>query len=145
MCIERFFKERKYPMIALHTLAEFNEDKKAAKRFTRRYLPLSLSCVAALLCLGASIIIPICNQKQRDDSIPEIFVGLAGVSFAVSIGLFVVTWRRMVSEIPISPQSRQPLEIYQLEDTAKEGKYELVYLCRQSHTYFRIVFKVPSI
>lgn len=137
-----FCKEREYPKIALHALAGFSEDKQAARRFTYRFLPWSLSCVAALLCFGTFIFIPLYLQKY--DPVPQIYVFLAGTSFALCLVLSVATWRRMVAGVPVSPRSGQPMEVYQLEDTVKEEKYELVYLCRQSHTYFRMVFKAPG-
>jgi hypothetical protein len=137
-----FCKEREYPRISLQTLLGFTEDKQAARRFTYRFLPWSLGSVAALLCFGVFLFIPLYIGKY--DPVPQIFVILAGVSFTVCIVLFGITWRRMVSGVPVSPRSGQPMEVYQLEDTVKDEKYELVYICRQSHTYFRLVFKAPG-
>ncbi len=142
MRMTMFCKEKEYPVIALQALEGFSEDKEAAKRFTWRYLPWTLSCVAALLCFGACIIMPICLKQA--DPVPPVYVLLAGTFFALCLGLFVAAWRRMVEGVPVSPRSGQPMEVYRLEDTIKEGKYELVYLCRQSHTYFRMVFKAPG-
>jgi hypothetical protein len=137
-----FCKEKQYPMITLDALSGFNEDKRAAARFARRFWPLSLSCVAALLCFGASILIPL--FRGQSDPVPQVYVALAGTCFAVAVVLFIVTWRRMVSHIPVSQQTLKPMEVFQLQDTIKDGKYELVYLCRQSQTFFRVVFKAPG-
>lgn len=137
-----FCKEKPYPMIALESLSGFTENKRAANRFARRFWPLSLSCVAALLCVGVFIFIPL--YRGQADSAPQIYVVLAGVSFVVTVVLFIITWRRMVSYIPISQHTLKPMEIFQLQDTIKDGKYELVYLCRQSQTFFRVVFKAPG-
>ena len=142
MAVMFFCKEKHYPMITLDALSGFTEDKRAAARFARRFWPLSLSCVAALLCFGAFIFIP--GFRGQSDPVPQIYVVLAGVSFAVAVVLFIVTWRRMVSHIPVSQQTSQSMEIFQLQDTIKDGKYELVYLCRQSQTFFRVVFKAPG-
>ena len=129
-------------MITLRALAGFSEDKEAARRFTNRFLPWSLSCVAALLSFIAFIFIP--GWIGKYDPMPQIYVLPAGASLALCLGLSVATWRRMVAGVPVSPRSGQPMEIYQLEDTVNEGKYELVYLCRQSRTFFRMVFKAPG-
>jgi protein-S-isoprenylcysteine O-methyltransferase Ste14 len=129
-------------MITLDALSGFAEDKRAARRFARRFWPLSLSCVASLLCFGAFLFIPL--YRGHSDPMPQIYVVLAGISFAVTIVLFSVTWRRMVADIPVSQHSSKPMEVFQLQDTIKEGKYELVYLCRQSRTFFRIVFRAPG-
>jgi hypothetical protein len=137
-----FCTEKHYPTIPLQALAGFSEDKTASRRYTRRFLHLHLSCVAALLSFGAFICIPI--FRGQCDNVPQIYVILAGVSFLVMIVLFVITWRRMVGGVPISPQSGKPMEVYRLEDTVIEGKYELVYLCRQSQTFFRMVFVAPG-
>jgi uncharacterized membrane protein YsdA (DUF1294 family) len=137
-----FCTKKDYPTITLQALAGFSEDKTAARRYTRRFLHLSLSCVAALLSFGAFICIPI--FRGQGDSVPQIYVVLAGVSLLVAIVLFVITWRRMVGGVPISPRSGRPMEVYRLEDTVKEGRYELVYLCRQSQTFFRMVFGAPG-
>ena len=137
-----FCNERPYPIITLDALSGFTEDKQAATRFSRRFLPFSLSCAAAFLCFGAFIVIPL--VQGHTESVPQIYVVLAGVSFAVALLLFVVTWRRMVAYIPVSPHSSEPMEVFQLQDTIKDGKYELVYLCRQNQTFFRIVFSVSG-
>jgi hypothetical protein len=133
-----FCKEKNYPMISLQSLEGFSEDKQSQQCFTRRFYPLSIGCVVLLLCFGACLLIPI--FKEQGDAVPLIYVVLGGVSFMVCIVLFVITWRRMVGAVPICQQSGQPMEVYQLEDTLKEGKYELVYLCRQSRTFFRVVY-----
>jgi len=140
--INRFCKEKEYPRIALHNLAGFNEDKQAAKKFVRRFLPWTMSLFGAFVCFGACIILPLWTQKY--DPVPHIYVLVGGLSFAVGIALFVVLWRRMVAGVPISPHSGQVMEVYQLEDTLKDEKYELIYICRQSRTYFRMVFKSPG-
>ena len=85
-------------MIALHALAGFSEDKEAARRFVNRFWPWSLGCVAALLSSGAFIFIP--GWIGKYDPVPQIYVLLAGASFAFCIGLFVATWRRMVAAVP---------------------------------------------
>jgi hypothetical protein len=137
-----FCKEKQYPMITLDELSGFAENKRAAARFARRFWPLSLSCVAAFLCFGAFIFIPL--FRGESDPVPQICVVLAGVSFAALIVLFIITWRRMISHTPISQQTSNPMEVFQLQDTVKDGKYELVYLCRQSQTFFRVVFRAPG-
>jgi hypothetical protein len=141
--IALFCEPKNYPMIGLNALAGFSEDKEAERRFTQRFLPGSLSCLAALLCFGACIVIPICTQKRAEDAVPHVYIILAAAFFVLSVGFFIATWRRMVREAPVSPRSGKPMEVYQLENTVKESKYELVYLCRQSRTYFRMVFKEP--
>ena len=93
-------------------------------------------------CFGAFILVPL--FRGQADSVPPIYVLLAGVSFAGAVVLFIITWRRMVSYIPISEHTLKPMEIFQLQDTIKDGKYELVYLCRESQTFFRVVFKKPG-
>ena len=98
-----FCKEKQYPMITLDELSAFIEDKRAGARFARRFWPFSLSCVAALLCFGAFISIPL--FRGQSDPVPQIYVVLAGVSFGAVIVLFVITWRRMVSHIPTSQQT----------------------------------------
>ena len=140
--INRFCKEKEYPRIALHTLAGFSEDKQAAKKFMLRFLPWTLSLFAAFVCFGACIILPLWTQKY--DPVPQIYVVGAGLSFAIGIALFIALWRRIVAEVPISPRSGQPMEVYQLEDTLKDEKYELIYVCHQSRTYFRMVLKSPG-
>jgi len=137
-----FYKQKQYPMIQLEALSGFTEDKRAAARFARRFRPLSLSCVAALLCFGACICIPLI--QGHSNSVPQIYVVLAGVSFTAAIVIHNITWRRMVSYIPISQQTSKPMEVFQLQDTVKDGRYELVYLCRQSQTFFRVVFGKPG-
>ena len=138
-----FCKEKQYPMITLDELSGFTEDKRAAARFARRFWPLSLSCVAAFLCFGAFICIPL--FRGQSDSVPQIYIVLAGASFVAAIVLFIIAWRRMVSHIPVSQQTSKPVEVFQLQDTIRDGKYELVYLCRQSHTFFRVVFRAPGV
>jgi hypothetical protein len=140
--MRRFCKDKEYPLIALKALTGFSEDKEGARRFTYRFLPGSLSCVAALLGFGACIAIPLFRKQY--DPVPQIYIVLAGASFVIGIALFVATWRRMVAAVPISTRSGQPMEIYRLEDTIKDEKYELVYVCRKSRTYFRIVFGAPG-
>jgi hypothetical protein len=137
-----FCKEKKYPLIALNALSGFSEDKVAARRFIYRFLPWSLSCVAALLGFGACIAIPLFRKQY--DPVPQVYIVLAGASFALGIACFVATWRRMVGAVAISPRSGRPMEVYRLEDTIKDEKYELVYICRESRTYFRMVFGVPD-
>jgi hypothetical protein len=137
-----FCKEKEYPLIALNALTGFSEDKAAARRFTYRFLPWSMSCVAAMLGFGVCIAIPLFRKQY--DPVPQIYILLAGASFAIGIAFFVATWRRMVAAAPISPRSGQPMETYRLEDTIKDEKYELVYICRKSRTYFRIVFGAPG-
>jgi hypothetical protein len=137
-----FSIERHYPMITLEALSGFAEDKQAAKCFARRFWPLSLSCVASLLCFGAFLFFPL--YRGQTDPMPQIYVVLAGVSFAVAIVLFSVRLRRMVADIPVSRHSSKPMEVFQLQDTVKDGKYELVYLCRQSQTFFRVAFRTPG-
>jgi hypothetical protein len=82
--------------------------------------------------------------REQSDLVPQIYVVLAGASFAAAIVLFIITWRRMVSHLPVSQQTSKPTELFQLQDTIGDGKYELVYLCRQSHTFFRVVFRSPG-
>ncbi len=130
-------------MIALESLSGFTENKRAATRFARRFWPLSLSCVVAFFSFAVFMIIPFLRGQLNP--VPQIYVVLAGISFAITVVLFIITWRRMVSYIPISQHTLEPMEIFRLQDTIKEGKYELVYLCRQSRTFFRVVFKSPSI
>ena len=137
-----FCTEKHYPRITLDALSSFREDKQAARRFAHRFLPLSFACVVALVCFGLFIFIPI--HQEWGETVPRIYVVLAMASFAVCGVVFILTWRRMVRAVPISPQSKQPMEVYRLEDTIKFRKYELVYLCRQSHTFFRMVFKAPA-
>jgi protein-S-isoprenylcysteine O-methyltransferase Ste14 len=137
-----FCTEKRYPTITLDALSDFTEDKRAAERFARRFWPLSFSCVAALLCFGAFIFIPI--FRGQSDSVPQIYVVLGVLSFAVAIVLFVFTWRRMVACVPVGQHSSKPMEVFQLQDTIKEGRYELVYLCRQSRTFFRVVYKAAG-
>ena len=129
-------------MITLDALLGFTEDKRGAARFARRFWPFSLSCVATLLCFGASICIPI--FRDQTDPVPQIYIVMAGVSFAACVVLSIITWRRMVSYIPVSQQTMKPMEVFQLQDTIKDGKYELVYLCRQSQTFFRVVFRTTD-
>jgi len=129
-------------MITLKELSGFTEDKRAAAHFSRRFWPLSLSCVAAFLCCGAFILIPL--FRGQSDPVPQIYVILAGISFAALIVLFVITWRRMVSHVPASQHTSKLMEVFQLQDTIKDRKYELVYLCRQSRTFFRVVFSAPG-
>jgi hypothetical protein len=133
-----FCKEKEYPLIALNSLAGFREDKAAARRFAYRFLPWSLSCVAAFVGVGASLAIPAFGKRY--DPVPQVYMVLAGGCFALCFGLFVVTWHRMVATVPTSSHSGQPMEVYRLEDT-KDRNFELIYLCRKSRTYFRIVFK----
>lgn len=137
-----FCNEKQYPMITLDELSGFTEDKRAATRFARRFWPLSLSCVAALLCFVSFIFIPL--FRGQSDPVPQIYIVLAGASFAAAIVMFIITWRRMVSNLPTSQQTSKPMEVFQLEDSIRDGKYELVYLCRQSHTFFRVVFRAPG-
>jgi hypothetical protein len=137
-----FCKEREYPLIALNTLPGFTEDKAAARRYRCRFLPWSLSCVTALLCFSACIAIPL--WRKQYDPVPQIFMLLSGAFSAVCIVLFVATWRRMFRVIPVSARSGRPMEIYRLEDTIKDEKYELIYICRESRTYFRMVFRSPG-
>jgi hypothetical protein len=135
-------QEKQYPMITLNELSAFTEDKRAEARFARRFWPFSLSCVAAFLGSLAFLFIPISSGKT--DPVPQIYIVLMGVSFAATIVLFVITWRRMVLHIPDSQQTSKPMEVYQLQDTIKDEKYELVYLCRQRRTFFRVVYKAPG-
>jgi hypothetical protein len=137
-----FSPKKRYPMITLDALGGFTEDKLAERDFKRRFLPVISVCILALLCFGVSVIIPL-RQKTCDD-LPLIYGLLAGVSFVIALGSIFCGWYWMIRTAPISPQSRQPMEIYQLEDTIKEGKCELVYLCRRSHTFFRMVFTAPG-
>ncbi|PWU11857.1 MAG: hypothetical protein C5B50_22630 [Verrucomicrobia bacterium] len=139
---DMFCKERDYPLIALNALAGFSEDKLAARRFTYRFLPWSLSCLVAFLGFGASIVIPL--MRKQYDPVPNVYVLTAAASFVLCVGFFVATWRRMVAAVPISPRSGQPMEVYRLEDVLKDKKYELAYICRKSRTYFRVVFKAPG-
>ena len=141
-CQMMFCKEKNYPTIAMDALAGFIEDKEAAKRYSYRFLPWSLSCVAALLCFGACIFIPV--YRGQYDPVAQVYMLMAGVSFALCLGLFVAAWRRMVAEVPVSPRSGKPMEVYRLADTIEGGKYELVYVCRESHTYFRAVYREPG-
>lgn len=133
---------RDHPLITRRSLDGFSEDKEAARRYTRRHLRWSMSCVVALLCFAASITVPI--YKGESNPVPEFYVVSAGASFAACIGLFVMTWRRMVRGIPVSTRSGQPMEVYRLEDTISEGRYELVYVCRLSRTYFTLVYGEPG-
>lgn len=137
-----FCKQIEYPKITLQALVGFDEDSKTARCFTNRFLPWSLSCVAALLCFGACIAAP-CWLKQYDP-VPQIYIVLAATFFALSVVLFFATWRRMVNGAPVSLRSGLPMEVYQLEDTIKDEKYELIYVCRKSRSYFRIVYKAPG-
>jgi hypothetical protein len=137
-----FSKEKQYPMITLDELSGFPENKRAAARFARLFWPLSLSCVAALLSFGAFIFIPL--FRGQSDPVPQIYVVLACVSFATVIVLFIITWRRMVSHTPVSQQTSKTMEVFQLQDTVKDGRYELVYLCRESQTFFRVMFRTPG-
>jgi hypothetical protein len=69
---------------------------------------------------------------------------MAAISIVVAPVLYVKGWRRMVRGVPVSPRSGMPMEAYRLQDTIAEGRYELVYVCPQSRTFFRLVFKDPE-
>ena len=137
-----FCKAKQYPMITLYELSAFTEDKRAGARFARRFWPFSLGCVAAFLCFVTFLFVPI--SSGQTDPVPRIYMVLMGVSFAAAIVLFVITWRRMVSYIPNSQETAKPMEVYQLQETIKLEKYELVYLCRQRRTFFRVVYKAAG-
>ena len=140
-----FRKKPVYPVMALHALAGFCEDKVAAKRFMRRFLPVMLGCVVAFICFGIFVAIPLLFsvQKPGTDTMPT-YLWLAIASF---VGFFVILfggWRRVVGAVPLSLKTGKPMKVYQLEDTMKSGHYELIYVCRESQTYFRIVFSSPG-
>ncbi len=116
-----YCREKHYPMITLESLSGFTEDKGAATRFARLFWPLSLSCITAFLCFGACILIPL--FRGQTDPVPQIYMALAAASFAVVVVLFIITWRRMISYIPVSRQTLKPMEVFQLQDTIKEGRY----------------------
>ena len=137
-----FSPKKRYPMITLDALGGFTEDKLAEKHFKRRFLPLLLVCILAFLCFGVSVIIPL--RHNSGDDLPPIYALLAVISFVIALGSIFCGWYWTIRTVPISPQSRQPMEIYQLEDAVKDGKNELVYLCRYSHTFFRMVFTAPG-
>jgi hypothetical protein len=137
-----FCKEIKYPTISLEALSGFTEDKRAARRFARRFWPFSLTAVAAFLGCGTFIFIPL--LRGQTDPVPQIYVVLAVSSFAVCLTFFIIAWRRMVSCVPIDEKTSEPLEVFQLMDSIKDEKYELVYVCRQKRTFFRVVYRAPG-
>ena len=142
-----FSKKPEHPVISLNALVGFCEDNDAAKRFTRRFLPVILGCIATFIGFSVSVAIPLLSfvQKPGSETPSHIFyVWLAIASFVGFFTILFLGWRRMVHAIPVSPRSGQPMEVYQSADTMTAGHLELIYVCRQSRTYFRMVFKTPG-
>ena len=137
----RLLTHQQHPTIAFCSLDGFAEDSNAARLFERRFQPLILGGVAtAFVGFGVFGWLAFRAQAREDESSLATFTPLALASFLIGVCVCFVAYRRMVKAIPISPRSGQPMEIYQLEDTIKAGKYELIYVCRKSRTYFRRVF-----
>ena len=140
------FAEQDYPTIALQSLEGFAEDADAGRVFERRFLPLTIGGVA-ILFVGSGVFGFLAYRAQeRGDAGASVgtFIALAVASFLVGSALCIVGIRKMSKTLPICPRSGQPMEAYRLEDTIKEGKYEVIYLCRQSRTYFRRIYSEPG-
>jgi hypothetical protein len=140
------FAEQDHPTIALQSLEGFAEDADAGRVFERRFFPQTIGGVA-LLFMGSGVFGFLAYRAQeRGDAgaLVGTFITLALASFLVGFALCIVGIRRMSEAVPVSPRSGQPMEAYRLEDTIKEGKYEVIYICRKSRTYFRRVYTEPG-
>lgn len=137
-----FFPKKHCPMITLAELGGFAEDKDAAKHFKRPIYPFLVVCGLAILCFVATGIATF--RLPHGDNLPPMYALVAGISFLIIAASFFGAWCWMFRATPISPRSGKPMEVYQLEDTVKDGKYELVYLCRHSQTYFRLILLQPE-
>jgi hypothetical protein len=136
-----FVKEKNYPLIMLQALREagFHEDKAMKALFVRRFWPWSFSCLAAFMLCFATILIPVLRGEANN--VPPIYPLMMFGSFLLTIVLGVLTARQMYGTIPLSPRTGQPMEVFILRDTLTEEHSELVYLCRPSDAYFRLVYK----
>lgn len=143
--MEIFFSHHDYPMMRLESLRGFEEDAKAAKAFERRFQPLILASVVVMfLGFGGFGFLAFRAQERGDAAALERYTPLALGSLVSGFAVCMAQARRMTEAIPVSPRSGLPMESYRLEDTVKEGKYELVYVCRASRTYFRRVYSEES-
>lgn len=136
-----FFGYQDYPTIALASLKGFEEDTTAAEIFERRFRPAILGGVAVIV-LGFGIfgLLALRAQGRGDTSALGTYSPLAIGSFVLGFVVIIAGCRQMSETLPISPRSGQQMEPFRLEDTIKEGKHEVVYVCRASHTYFRRVY-----
>jgi len=136
-----FFGHQEFPSIALANLKGFEEDTNAAKIFERRFWPGILGGVAVIV-LGFGIfgLLALRAQGRGDASALSTYSPLAIASFVLGFVVVIAGCRQMSESLPISPRSGQQMEPFRLEDTIKEGKHEVVYVCRASHTYFRRVY-----
>ena len=136
-----FFAQQEHPTIALQSLEGFGEDVRAGKCFERRFFPLTMGGVAVMfLGFGVFGFLAFRAQERGDAASLRTFAPLALGSFVVGLTLCIVGSRQMSDAVPISPRSGEPMEAYRLEDTIKDGKYEVIYVCRKSRTYFRRIY-----
>jgi hypothetical protein len=136
-----FDEEKPYPRITEQALAGFAENQLAGARFQRRFIPPAIACGVALLGFLGSLGVPMFLMDEDDGSFPKIFLVAAAGFLAASVGLFILTWKKMVSEVPISPATGQPMKVYQLENRLNDSDYVLIYVCHATRTFFRVNFK----
>jgi hypothetical protein len=136
-----FFEHRDYPGMTLDSLNGFEEDAGAAKAFERRFQPAIVGGVAVIV-LGFSAfgLLALHAQQRGHTTSTDRYGWLAFGSFVLGFVTCMMGCRCMSESVPISPRSGQPMQPYRLEDSIKEGKYEVVYVCRASRTYFRRVY-----
>jgi hypothetical protein len=140
------FAEQDRPTIALQSLEGFAEDADAGRVFERRFLPQTIGGVAILFIGSGAFGFLAYRAQERGETgaLMATFTTLAFAAFLVGFALCIAGIRNMSEAVPISPRSGQPMEAYRLEDTIKEGKYEVIYVCRESRTYFRRVYSEPG-
>jgi hypothetical protein len=122
----------------------FVPDKHAARRFERRFLPLTITGLVVAFGGSLGFMYLSYRAQQSQDKTVTVFICAAFASMLIGQGMCFLSYRRILHTAPISPQSGKPMEVYQLQDTADKDRLELIYLCRESHTYFRRVFREPG-
>jgi len=136
-----FFKSKKHPSITLAELEGFTDDPAAAQTFSRRfYLP---AIIGFLLMLGGFGRIAFTLIK-RETPLTQWEFTLIFTSITGGFGWLVGLWHYRLRATPISPRSKQPMEVYELAEGTAQDRLELVYLCRQSRTCFRHVYLEPG-
>jgi hypothetical protein len=112
------------------SLASYQEDPKAQKRFDRRFRPPTL--VGALLVFGSPFA-SVFHQTSHQWTTALIVLG------------FVILLASMIWMFNSSPTSRsgRPMKKY-WSSTPKSGNTEVIYVCEESKTYFIRVWGRPS-
>lgn len=118
------------PYLDPANLAGYEEDRKAAKRFERRFRLPSLPGI--LLIFGTPV-----AYYMRKIPVDWVFPSI-GLGFVILIG--TMTW--MFKSTPISSNGR-PMKKY-WSSKPKAGNTEAIYVCEESKTYFIRVWGRPS-